>query len=456
MPYIDTTTDDAIPLVTIPTDGLEDWLAAAPPQVAGWLRATGYEAKPGEHRLVPGDDGRVERVVVGIGGKLGLWSLAGLPGLLPDGTYRLADPVEGDLTLAALGWGLGAYRFTRYREQPTPRARLQLDAETAREARRLLDAQCLVRDLVNTPTEDMGPQQLCDALVAEADRFDAETHIVEGDELLDRNYPAIHAVGRAASRPPRLVTLDWGRRDDPLVVLVGKGVCFDTGGLNIKPGRSMGLMKKDMGGAAHVIALARLVMEAELPVRLLVMVPAVENAIAGNAYRPGDIISTRAGKSVEIGNTDAEGRLVLCDALAEAMELKPELVLDFATLTGAARVALGPELPPVFSNDRDLAEGLLAAGRRVADPLWELPLHAPYLDMLKSDVADINNAGKGGFAGAITAALFLQEFVSSNVAWAHIDTFAWVPTALPGRPVGGEALGLRAAFEYLRTRYAPR
>lgn len=457
MPFVDSPRDDATPLVPLTPETLDDWLAGAPAVAAAWLRTSGFEAKPGDVRLVPGSDGRLEQVVFGPPEGGPLWSLAALPGALPEGVYRLAsdrDDRQASVQ-AALGWGLGAYRFDRYRDQERPSARLAMEASVAEEARRLLAAQTLVRDLVNTPTEDMGPEQLADALVEEADHFGATTRLVVGEELLDRNYPAIHIVGRAARRAPRLAMLEWGQEDDPLVVLVGKGVCFDTGGLNIKPGGSMALMKKDMGGAAHVIALARLVMEAELPLRLLVLVPAVENAISGDAYRPGDVIATRRGTSVEIGNTDAEGRLVLCDALSEAMEREPALVLDFATLTGAARVALGPDIPPVFGNDADLVRDLLAAGRAVEDPLWELPLHAPYLEMLKSEIADLNNSGKGGFAGAITAALFLQEFVDPEVPWAHVDTFAWVPTARPGRPVGGEALGLRAAFECLRRRYPP-
>ncbi len=444
----------AIPLLPVLRAGLKDWLEAAPAPTAAWLRATDFRARPGELRLVPGADGGVGSVVFGAQEEGALWQLAALPAALPPGAYRLETDWDDERRgLAALGWGLGCYRFDRYRKQERPTATLALDEALAARARSLLDAQCLVRDLVNTPTEDLGPAELSEALFAEARRFGATTRLIEGDELLEQGYPAIHAVGRAAARAPRLASLEWGDPAHPLVALVGKGVCFDTGGLDIKASTGMALMKKDMGGAAHVIALARLVMEANLPVRLLVLVPAVENAISGCAYRPGDVIGTRKGKTVEIGNTDAEGRLVLCDALCEAMERKPDLVLDFATLTGAARVALGPDLPPVFSNDSGLASGLLAAGRRCEDPLWELPLHRPYLDMLKSDVADINNAGKGGFAGAITAALFLKEFVDPGVPWAHVDTFAWVPNALPGRPVGGEALGLRAAFALLSERF---
>jgi leucyl aminopeptidase len=453
-PYCTAPQANPIPLTPTSRDTLEERLASLPEGIGRWARASGFTGEAGKFCLVPDESGGLSRVLFGTAEEGPLWQLAGLPAQLPAGDYALeAGDDLGDPAQLALGWGLGTYRFDRYREGKDSGARLVIDTAVERQARALLDAQCLVRDLVNTPTEDMGPVHLTDALQAEADRFDGQVHLIEGDALLDENYPAIHAVGRAAERAPRLAVLEWGQPDAPLVVLVGKGVCFDTGGLNIKPGGSMALMKKDMGGAAHVIALARLVMEAGLPVRLRVMIPAVENAIAGNAYRPGDVIATRLGKSVEIGNTDAEGRLVLCDALAEAMERKPDLVMDFATLTGAARVALGPDLPPLFSNDADLARDLLAAGEAVQDPLWQLPLHRAYLEMLKSEIADINNAGKGGFAGAITAALFLQEFVSEDVPWAHVDTFAWVPTARPGRPVGGEALGLRAAFECLRRRY---
>jgi leucyl aminopeptidase len=456
VPYLTTPQDPAIPLTAVSRESLEAHLEALPEATARWARATNFTGEPGTLCLVPDPEGGLARVLFGTSEGGDLWQLAGLPGQLPAGDYALEGGDDlGDPVQVALGWGLGTYRFDRYRDVSAPEARLVVEDSVARAARSLCEAQCLVRDLVNTPTEDMGPLELTDALQAEADRFDGQLSVIEGDALLDENYPAIHAVGRAAERAPRMAVLEWGEANAPLVVLVGKGVCFDTGGLNIKPGGSMALMKKDMGGAAHVIALARLVMEAGLPVHLRVMIPAVENAIAGNAYRPGDVIATRLGKSVEIGNTDAEGRLVLCDALAEAMEREPDLVIDFATLTGAARVALGPDLPPVFSNDSRLTRDLLAAGDDVQDPLWQLPLHGPYLDMLKSEIADINNAGKGGFAGAITAALFLQEFVSPDVSWAHIDTFAWMPTARPGRPVGGEALGLRAVFECLQRRYPP-
>ena len=321
------------------------------------------------------------------------------------------------------------------------------------EVRKLCTAQCLVRDLVNTPTEHMGPQELADEVERIADAFDAEFSSINGADLLTRNFPAVHVVGRASHRDPRLLQLEWGH-DGPLLVLVGKGVCFDTGGLDLKPAAGMALMKKDMGGAAHALALASLVMANNLPVRLMLLIPAVENAVAGNSYRPGDVISTRKGLSVEIGNTDAEGRVILSDALTFATEHDPDLVIDFATLTGAARVALGPELPPLFSNREEISAGILDAGLAVEDPLWSMPLHQPYNKLFESPIADLNNAGNTPFAGCITAALFLEHFVTPETPWVHIDTFAWNPASKPGRPKGGEAQGLRAVFAYLQKRYA--
>jgi len=355
---------------------------------------------------------------------------------------------------ASLGWGLACYKFDRYRKPAKQMPTLALDEDIATQAGLLLSAQCLVRDLINTPTEDMGPQQLADAMQAESDRLGAHMSVVQGEDLLTENFPAIHAVGRASDREPRFLSMEWGDEKQPLLVLCGKGVCFDTGGLNLKPAGGMRHMKKDMGGAAHVLGLARLIVEAKLPVRLLVLVPAVENSVSGNAYRPGDVISTRKGLSVEIGNTDAEGRVVLADALAFACEQKPDLVMDFATLTGAARIAMGADLPPVFSNDIKVANDLVTAGEQEEDPLWVLPLYQPYNEQIKSPIADLSNTGKSSYGGSITAALFLQHFVNDNTDWVHIDTFGWNQTARPGRPMGGEALGLRAAFKFLQKRYS--
>jgi leucyl aminopeptidase len=318
---------------------------------------------------------------------------------------------------------------------------------------RLAEATALVRDLVDTPASDLGPGELADAVLTEAKRFNARVEVIKGEALLTGNFPAIHAVGRAAAQAPRLIDLRWGEASHPRVTLIGKGVTFDSGGLNIKPGSGMALMKKDMGGAAHALALARLVMQANLPVNLRLLIPAVENSISADAMRPGDILASRAGKTIEVTNTDAEGRLVLCDALALAAEEAPDLIIDFATLTGAARVALGPQLPAFFANDEALAADFAAAAAEAGDPLWRLPLWPGYRDMLKSGVADMVNSPDGGFAGAITAALFLEAFVPSGIAWAHFDTFAWNPANRPGRPKGGEAMGLRAAFAVLQRRY---
>ena len=454
MPFISSTDGTVIPLLPVHSEDYRAWLQNASQRSRQWLECSEFSGAAGTHCVVPTGEGTIKAVVFGAGKDDHLAQLANLACSLPSGVYQLrSDWPREQRLLAALGWGLAQYQFNRYKKRSPPGARLKLDDDLAEDAPRLLAAQCLVRDLVNTPTEDMGPDQLVAALQSEADRFDAELKVISGDDLLTENFPAIHAVGRAASHAPRLACLEWGDRSQPLLALVGKGVCFDTGGLNIKAGTGMALMKKDMGGAAHVIALARLVMEYQLPVRLMVLVPAVENAIAGNAYRPGDVLATRKGLSVEIGNTDAEGRLVLADALALACESMPDLVLDFATLTGAARVAMGPDIPPLFSNRDELAAGLVDAGTQVADLLWRLPLHRPYLDLISSEIADLNNSGKNSFAGCITAALFLEKFVDSGIDWAHIDTFAWNPTGKPGKPVGGEALGLRATFAYLQQRY---
>ena len=381
--------------------------------------------------------------------------MASLSASLPEGVYRLECDWSRDERLqASLGWGLAAYRFARYKEAEESKAILLLDEDIAVKVQALCQAQGLVRDLVNTPTEHMGPAHLADAIISQADLFGAETRVVQGEELLNDNFPAIHAVGRASHREPCLVELTWGHEGAPILALVGKGVCFDTGGLNLKNAAGMALMKKDMGGAAHALALARLVMQHELPVRLMLLVPAVENSVSGNAYRPGDVISTRKGLTIEIGNTDAEGRMVLSDALAYASEHMPDLVIDFATLTGAARVALGPDLPPLFSNDARVARDIQAAGDKVEDPLWTMPLYQPYKKLIKSPVADLNNVSKGSYGGCITAALFLEHFVSTGIPWVHIDTFAWNQSNRPGRPQGGEALGLRAVFAYLQSRYA--
>ncbi|MGN6237024.1 leucyl aminopeptidase family protein [Dyella sp.] len=419
-----------------------------------WLDECAFTAAPGTHALLADANGKLVRVLAGVEGSDALGAMAGLPGTLPVGVYHLAE--EGaalDAQHVALGWALGAYQFTRYRKARRAPATLAIPGDDLKALAPLVQATALVRDLVNTPTEDMGPEHLGDAIAKLGKAHKAKVRDWVGDELLKHNFPTIHAVGRASHRAPRLIELSWGRSGDPKLVIVGKGVCFDTGGLDLKPSDGMRWMKKDMGGAAHAIALASLVMEAKLPVRLTLLVPAVENAVSGNAMRPGEVITTRAGITVEVDNTDAEGRLILCDALAYASESKPDLIVDFATLTGAARVALGPDLPALFSNREELADAVLAAGKRTADPLWQLPLWRPYRKMLDSYLADMANAGGSRHAGAITAALYLERFVPESQAWVHLDTYAWNDADRPGRPRGGEAMGLRAFFAFLQSRY---
>ena len=445
---------DAIEILALNAGELEEWLAGQPSEVAAWVRATGFSAKPGSHCLVPGEGGVIGRVLAGVRRERDPWAFAGLPRGLPEGDYRLADGADaGRATDAVFGWALGCYRFTRYREAKKPLARLVWPGECDRaHVTNLTSGIALARDLINTPAEDMGPGELADAAADLAGAQGGRCTVTVGEDLLAANYPAIHAVGRAAARAPRLIDLTWGEAGAPKVTLVGKGVCFDSGGYDLKPAAGMKLMKKDMGGAALVLGLARAVMGAGLPVRLRVLVPAVENLVAGNALRPLDVIGTRKGLSVEVGNTDAEGRLVLADALAEADGEKPGLIIDAATLTGAARVALGAEIPAMFTPDDALAADILRHAAAEQDPLWRLPLWRGYRDSLDSKVADINNISDGAYGGAITAALFLAEFVSETPAWAHIDLMAWNLKARPGRPVGGEAMGLRALFAMIRER----
>jgi leucyl aminopeptidase len=459
---IDAPAGGAIPIRVVTKSELAEWRADQPARVGRWLDAGGFRAEGGAVALVPDADGGVETVLVGRKADTpDLWRLAGLPTRLPDGVYRLEAGAEP--TAAALGWALGCYRFTRYKEAKNPLPSLAWPEGADRSAViRTAEAVCLARDLINTPAQDMGPSTLAAAARDIAEAAGATIHVIEGDALIDANYPAIHAVGRAAADPPRLIDLTWnGAGDDadapandlPRVTLVGKGVCFDSGGLDLKTFSGMKLMKKDMGGAAHVLGLAAMIMAAKLPLRLRVLIPAVDNAVSGNAFRPLDVVRTRKGLTVEVGNTDAEGRVILADALAEAASEKPAMLLDFATLTGAARVALGTELPALFANDDALAEDLLAHGRTADDPLWRLPLWPGYRKLIDGQTADVTNSAESPFGGAITAALFLQEFVGEGVPWAHVDTFGWNANARPGRPKGGEALGLRAAFAMIAARF---
>jgi len=442
-------------LLAVDKDNLDAVCALFGAEVRRWCAAHAFAGEPGRFVLIPGKDGAPAAVLVGCDKRDPLFCLASLPLRLPEGDYALdSRGLALDEAQAALGWALGAYQFDRYRKATRKPARLAIETSVANATRPLVDAIYNVRNWVNTPTEHMGPEELAAEVRKLADKHGATYREWVGEDLIASNFPTIHAVGRASHRAPRLAELTHGPADAPHLVLVGKGVCFDTGGLDIKPTDGMRWMKKDMGGAAHAIALADLVLDAKLPVRLTLLVPAVENSIAGNAYRPGEVITTRAGITVEVDNTDAEGRLVLCDAIAYAAEQKPDLILDFATLTGAARVALGPDLPALFANRDDIAEALLAAARENNDPLWRLPLWRPYLAMLDSYVADLANAGSSRHAGAITGALYLERFVPEAQPWCHLDVYSWNDGEKPGKPRGGEAQGLRAYFEFLKRRYA--
>ena len=450
-----TDADGATPLLAVDRSNFGAIADLFGAQARRWCAANGFAGEAGRFVLIPGADGAPSAVLAGCDARDAIFGLATLPVRLPEGRYVL-DPrgLALDAGDVALGWALGAYQFTRYKKASRVPAQLVVDPAVAQRAGMLARAAYQVRDLINTPTEDMGPAELADAIRVLAGQHRANYREWVGDELLAANFPTIHAVGRASHRAPRLAELTWGAADAPHLVIVGKGVCFDTGGLDLKPADGMRWMKKDMGGAAHAIGLASLVLAAKLPLRLTLLVPAVENAVAGNAYRPGEVITTRAGLSVEVDNTDAEGRLVLCDALAYAAEHKPDLILDFATLTGAARVALGPDLPALFANQDDIADGLLDAAQATRDPLWRMPLWRPYLAMLDSHVADLANSGASRHAGAITAALYLERFVPESQAWAHLDVYSWNDSDKPGHPRGGEAQGLRAYFEFLRNRYS--
>ena len=452
---------DAIPIVPLARDALAAWAKRQPKPLGNWIRGTRFRADPGTISLVAGSDGALARVLFGTGPSGApagedIWEWASLASRLPEGLYRL----EGDLDPAiaarvALGWSLGTYTFSRYRDDADRFAHLVWPAGVDRaHIERTARAITLARDLINTPASDMGPRDLAQAARSLARSFGARCRVIKGDELIGENYPAIHAVGRASAQAPRLIDIRWGgRRGRPKLTLVGKGVCFDSGGLDLKPAAGMALMKKDMSGAAHALALASMVMDAKLPVSLRVLVPAVENSVSGNAFRPGDVVATRKGTTIEIGNTDAEGRVILADALFEAASERPDLIVEFATLTGSARIALGTELPALFCNDDATADALLAQAAAEGDPLWRMPLWEPYRDKVKGKVADLTNAPEGGYAGAITAALFLREFVDPQIPWAHIDFMAWNLAAKPGRPEGAEAMGLRAAFALIRDHF---
>ncbi len=450
---------DAIPIHLVNKDGFDDWAKGLSGPQRAALKAQGFTGKGYQTAIVPDSDGSGPGwfAVGGVANpdELSSWCMAKLAEKLPAGTYRRAG---GDPGPALFGWQTAQYRFTRYREDKDaegPRILLTGEVALIDEAIAEAEAANLVRDMVNTPAEDMGPEAIEAQVTAIAKAFDAEVSVTRGDAL-EKEFPMVHAVGRAAARAhaPRLIELHWGPKDAPRIAVVGKGVTFDSGGLDVKSSAGMLLMKKDMGGSAHALALAKLIMERGLKIRLHLIIPTVENAISGNAFRPGDVLDSRKGLSVEITNTDAEGRLILGDALTRASEEKPEFIIDFATLTGAARVALGPDLPALFTRRDETSDELIAAGKAHDDSVWRLPLEETYRDMLKSDIADIANSASGGFAGATTAALFLDRFVGDDIEWAHFDTFAWRPAAKPGRPKGGASLGLRAAWHMLKARYS--
>ncbi len=444
---------DAIPVHVLATDAFDPWLAGQPDRVKAWVRANGFKGAQGQALIVPDPDGTPMMALAGYGDARqrarGRFALAGAVEKLPEGTYQIASGLPNDeLATESLGWLLTGYSFDRYRAQSAPLRQLMApDGIVVAQIEAMAAAEMLTRDLINTPSSDMGPDELEAAARDLATQHGAAILTIEGDALLQQNLPMIHAVGRASPRTPRLIDMRWGSAG-PTLTLVGKGVCFDTGGLNLKPGASMGLMKKDMGGAATVLGLASMIMALKLPLQLRVLIPAVENAVSGNAFRPGDILTTRNGLTVEINNTDAEGRLVLADALALAAEDTPDLILSMATLTGAARVAVGPDLAPFYTDDEDAAAALTRSSTRVADPVWRLPFHSPYETMIEPGIADLDNAPSGGFAGSITAALFLRRFVGQS-RYMHFDVYGWNPTKAPARPKGGAGQGARAVLDAL-------
>ena len=427
--------------------------AGLAPEILKWATANNFDGGKGKILPLPSPRHDLSGVLFGLGSDPNPLDMGTLAAKLPEGNYHLETGLERS-DLAALGWLLGSYRFDRYRKPAEGVPRLKpLGQPDEKEILRQAEATFLARDLINTPANDMGPDELEKAVRQVAKKYQAKVAVTKGDKLLTSNFPMVHAVGRASSRAPRLIDLKWGKASHPKVTLVGKGVVFDTGGLNLKPGNSMLLMKKDMGGAANVLALAHLIMDAKLPVRLRLLIPAVENSVAGNAFRPGDVLESRKGISVEIGNTDAEGRLVLADALALGEEEKPELMIDMATLTGAARVALGPDLPPFYTGSDQLAEKLATESTEQYDPLWRMPLWKPYNKMLASRVANVNHVTSGGYAGSVTAALFLSRFVENPSRWIHLDIFGWVPSSKPWAPEGGEAQGIRALYSMVRKKF---
>lgn len=446
-----------IPAVVVPSDAWQSVECDLDARSRTWATSNGFEGKLGQVCLIPDENGAIGKVLFGFGTEetrqRGRFHIAKLASSLPEGDYELQGSF-GDADEACLGWLLAGYSFDKYAKNKGATARLvPMPSVQSSRLENIANAAVLAQDLINTPASDMGPDRLEAAFRSMGEAHKAEVSVITGDDLISENFPMIHAVGRASDQAPRLLDLSWGPKNAPKITLVGKGVCFDTGGLNIKPGNSMGLMKKDMGGAANTMALAQMIMAQKLNVRLRLLVPAVENSISAGAFRPGDILTSRKGLTVEINNTDAEGRLVLADALAYADEEGPEQIYCMATLTGAARVALGPDIPPYYTDSEDMAAAIDEASRKAADPLWRMPFWTPYESMIEPGIADLDNAPAGGFAGSITAALFLKRFVEKAAHFAHFDIYGWTPVAKPGRPKGGACQGARAIFEALDSNY---
>src|SRR5579872_7230519 len=441
-------TEKAIPISIFTSSDFSHWLSQQTDFVKNWISATGFKAEAGSTCLLPDMNGKLTHVLFGISERKNFWEVGNLSTTLPEGQYSFISDVN-----FAIAWGLGAYQFTRYKQPSKKIAQLVLSENQADFIKNIVESIYFVRDLINIPTDDMGPSELAEAATHLAKQYQATFKQIVGDDLLKNNFPCIYTVGRASDDAPRLLDLRWGNKQHPKITLVGKGVCFDTGGLDIKQSSAMLLMKKDMAGAAHVLGLARMIMQAKLPVNLRVLIPAVENSVSERSYRPGDIIKSRKGLTIEVGNTDAEGRVVLADALTEAASENPDLLIDMSTLTGAARIAVGTDISAMFSNQDELANKLMDHGIEKSDPIWRLPLFAAYREALNSPIADINNCSPDSYAGAITAALFLKEFIPDEIPWAHFDIMAWNLKSRPGRPQGGEAMGLRALFNYLIETY---
>jgi leucyl aminopeptidase len=445
---------EVVSLVLMQKSEYESWLREQDDFTINWLMTNNYKIKNYSYCMIPNVQGKISKILVGYENDINLWSLAHLPKSLPVGFYAIDAGQQKYWEELALGWGLAAYHFSAFKKAEREPATLIIPKEQSPDwVQSQLQAIYLVRDLVNTPAENMGPEELSLAAQTLAKHYRANFSEIVGNDLIKQNYPAIYVVGRGSAREPRFLDLQWGDENHPKVTLVGKGVCFDTGGYNLKSGSGMALMKKDMGGAAHVLGLASLIMDNNLPIRLRVLIPAVENSVSGSAYRPGDVINTRKGLTVEVGNTDAEGRLVLSDALAEAASEKPDIIIDFATLTGAAKIATGSEVPAMFSNNSELAKEVFALSEQERDLVWQLPLHQDYKELLDSNIADLNNCSSSPMGGAITAALFLESFVEKDIPWLHFDLNAYNMSSKPGRPEGGEAMGLRAVYQFLMERY---